>query len=191
MPCIPRWKRQIRPTPRDRASENGSRGDAPCAGAGAAIAPARVWAAAQRPPKRQGSFRADACIRNGNGRFDQLHGIAPAETGQGVKPLALVAGAALAPAQVWAAAQRSPISQASFRAGAEGRPRWKRHVPQPARGRSSPPCNDAAEKVHTKTRYTDSVRYAAFRLSKRSSTQSQPFAVGRLSIENRRAPSGR
>ena len=47
MPRIPRWKRQIRPTPRERASGNGSRGETPCAGAGAALAPARVWAAAQ------------------------------------------------------------------------------------------------------------------------------------------------
>ena len=54
-------------TPMERASENGSRGETPCAGAGAAIAPAQVWAAAQRSTKakpkgkgRSASFRADA-----------------------------------------------------------------------------------------------------------------------------------
>ena len=41
MPRIPRWKRHLRATPRDRASRNGSRGETPCAGAGAALAPAQ------------------------------------------------------------------------------------------------------------------------------------------------------
>ena len=52
----PRWKRQVRATPSDRASGNGSRGETPCAGAGAALAPAQVWAAAQAQPIRPSEF---------------------------------------------------------------------------------------------------------------------------------------
>ena len=56
-------------------SENGSRGDAPCAGAGAALAPAQVWAAAQRSPKdKRVSEQATESARVGNGRLSQLQG---------------------------------------------------------------------------------------------------------------------
>ena len=74
----------------ERASENGSRGETPCAGAGAALAPAQVRAAARRSIKDQSkgkrknaSFRAGCTAsRDGNGRFAQPHGTAPAHTGR-------------------------------------------------------------------------------------------------------------
>ena len=56
------------------AKRKGSRGDAPCAGAGAALAPAQVWAAAQRPPyAKRVSEQAPQAARVGNGSFAQLH----------------------------------------------------------------------------------------------------------------------
>ena len=46
MPRIPRWKRHIRSTPRDRASEKGSRGDAPCFGNRGRVSPC-AWMSRQ------------------------------------------------------------------------------------------------------------------------------------------------
>ena len=82
MPRIPRWKRHVRSTPRDRASGNGSRGETPCAGAGAALAPAQGCrgspGAAQQNRRKSTSFRAGCpASRDGNATFAQLHGIAP------------------------------------------------------------------------------------------------------------------
>ena len=64
------WKRQVKSTPRDRASENGSRGDAPCAGAGAALAPAQVRAAARAQQKNTGKKGTEEAGVSGR---DALH----------------------------------------------------------------------------------------------------------------------
>ena len=85
--------------------------------------PRRDRTSIKKGKRRSRSFRADACIRNGNGRFAHSHRIAPAETGQGAMPLARCRGRA--PAQVWAAAQaqrnkhqKRKRRSASFRADA-------------------------------------------------------------------------
>ena len=118
-------------------------GVSPCAGPGI---PERT--------RKSMSFRADAFIRNGNGIFRTLQGIAPAEKGQGAMPLARCRGRA--PAQVWAAAQAQHQSAGkrnrrnqSFRTGCpafrDGNGRFAQpqendlfwHAMRPARGWAS------------------------------------------------------
>ena len=86
---------------KDRASGNGSRGETPCAGAGAALAPARVWAAAQAQQKeitkKEKKKRVPEQLRSSLQWERQV--------------------------------PRSPKgSSRSFRAGDEVRPRWKRQI---------------------------------------------------------------
>ena len=159
-------------------------GVSPCAGM--SRHPRRNRKDKEKRNRKSASFRAGcpaAC--NGNGMVDQLHGNAPAETDQGVKPLARVQGrrkplrrdVAAARAQYDATVKRK--RSASVRAGDEVRLRLKRQVPQPARGAAS---SDLAALGHLPQRErlsTHSTKARADKQRRCSINTASPFAMNR------------
>ena len=117
--------------PRQR---NGSRCDAPCEVqgprpcAGLGGSPTQHNQAAKRR-RKNASFRADACIRNGNGRYNQLHGTASAKR---VKVRCPLRGAGAAPLRRFGRQPNVPPPKPSELPGRRRSPPASETAEQPA-----------------------------------------------------------